>query len=778
MGSASTLRWVVLAALAAAFLLLPACGPRTPQAHYERGLKRMAAKDYRGAWIDFLNAVNGNANYGDAYYQLGLAAMALKQAPAAYRALATAEKLDDGKQPYSIDLRLRLGLILLENRNYEEVQQKANWILSRDPQNAQARELLAFALVALAKPEDVARELDILLAQKPGNLQARWLRASVHMEREQMEQARKILEEGIEITERSVQAVLSLGNFYILTGRTDLAEPLFQEALRKEPEHVEARIALAWLFVHMGRRAEAEAAFRAASALRPDDPDTAGALATYYVQGGDLPAATRELERLTAYSQSTVLLNRLAVLYHLAGRREDAQRLVRNILSQNPQDVRARLLNGVLLLESGGAREAATDFADLVESRNDLAVAHYFLGLASLATDTELRARQSFADALKADRGFAPARVWLVRLLLLTGASTSALAALDEAPPAQSEMAEFRMLRVLERLDSAHPAAAAEDFRAALLKDPQIVLQYYQSGFRSWLNRHSALVRQAAEAALQSQPASPPILMVLAHSLVAEGKIAQAAARVQAEVQKNPSSFPLQLLLGDLQGKSGRYDAARVSLAEAARLDPQAPDPDLLLTQVEVADGRLSTAREVAGRLVQRFPRMTAVWTRLGMIEDLGGNFPAAARAYEQALVLDPLNAIAANNLGWRLGMDRQDFTRALPLVQRARELEPDNPSYADTLGWLFYQMGSWHFALKELEHAVRRDPNNATYQYHLGLAQTRNVRDNDARASLAAAVRLDPQYGQDEELRKAVAEIEERRAQAEARAKRARRLR
>jgi tetratricopeptide (TPR) repeat protein len=435
------------------------------------------------------------------------------------------------------------------------------------------------------------------------------------------------------------------------------------------------------------------------------------------------------------------------------------------------------LLNGVLLLESGGAQQAANDFVDLVDSRSDLAVAHYFLGLASLATQTELRARQSFADALKADRAFAPARVWLVRLLLLEGTTKSALAALDEAPAAQREMAEFRMLRVLERLDSAQPATAAEDLRAALQKDPLIVLQYYQTGFRTWLNRNSALVRQAAETALQTQPGSPPILMVLTHSLVAEGKLPQALARIQVEVQKNPASFPLLLLLGDLQGKSRHYDSARVALTEAARLDPQSPDPELLLAQVEVADGHLSTAREVAERLVKRFPRTTAVWTRLGMIEDLSGNFPAATQAYEQALALDPLNAIAANNLAWRLATDSSDFTRALPLVQRARELEPDNASYADTLGWLFYKMGSWHFALTELEVAVRGDPSSGAYQYHLGLAQARNGRDDDALASFATAVKLTPKFGQDEELRRATAEIQERKAQAEAMAKRARRM-
>jgi tetratricopeptide (TPR) repeat protein len=740
-------------------------------------MKRLEAKDYRRAWVEFLNAIKGDPNFLEAHYRLGVAAMAVKEPRAAYRALATAEKLDEGKQPYSVDIRLRLGLLLLESRNYEEVQEKAQWVLTRDPQNAPARELLAFALVALAQPGDVSRQLDLLLAQQPKNLQARWLRASVHMDQAQMEEARRILEEGVQITERSVQAVLSLGNYYILAGKADQAEPLFQEVLRKDPAHVEARLALGWLYAYLGRRGEAEAAFRAAGAQRPHDPDVAGALANFYVHNGELTAATQELERLTATDKSPVLLNRLAVLYHVEGRTDDAQRLAQAILKDNPQDVRARLLSGVLLLESGGARQAANDFADLAASRSELAVAHYFLGLASLATQTEAKARVNFADALKADRAFAPARVWLVRLQLLAGASRSALAALDEAPPAQREMAEFRMLRVLERLDSAQSAAAVEDLRAALQKDPQIVLQYYQTGFRPLLNRNSALMRQAAEAALHSQPGSPPVLMVLAHSLVAEGKIGQAVARLQAEVQKRPASVALLLLLGDLQGKDRRFDAARGTLAEAARLAPLSPDPDLLRAQVEVAAGRLSTAKELAESLTRRFPRDAAIWTRLGMIEEMLANFPAATRAYERALALDPLNAIAANNLAWRLSADHDDFTRALPLVQRARELEPQNPAFADTLGWIYFRIGSWHFALKEFENAVRWDPANGSYRYRLGLAQARSGRDDDALATLADAAKLDPGLAQDAELRRVVAEIQQRKAEAEARAKRARRM-
>src|SRR5258707_8752233 len=103
----------VLACLLLCFLVFPACRRRTPEESYERGVRYLEKKDYNRARIELRNAVRGNAGFAAAYYQLGVASMELKEGDAAFDSLLRAEQLDMGKGKFSIDTRLRLGLLLL-----------------------------------------------------------------------------------------------------------------------------------------------------------------------------------------------------------------------------------------------------------------------------------------------------------------------------------------------------------------------------------------------------------------------------------------------------------------------------------------------------------------------------------------------------------------------------------------------------------------------------------------------------------------------------------------
>ena len=46
---------------------------------------------------------------------------------------------------------------------------------------------------------------------------------------------------------------------------------------------------------------------------------------------------------------------------------------------------------------------------------------------------------------------------------------------------------------------------------------------------------------------------------------------------------------------------------------------------------------------------------------------------------------------------------------------------EPRNPAYLDSLGWLYFRMGSLDTAEKKLREAARREPTDPTIVEHLG---------------------------------------------------------
>jgi Flp pilus assembly protein TadD len=110
-----------------------------------------------------------------------------------------------------------------------------------------------------------------------------------------------------------------------------------------------------------------------------------------------------------------------------------------------------------------------------------------------------------------------------------------------------------------------------------------------------------------------------------------------------------------------------------------------------------------------------------------------------AIATYERLVESD--NVIVLNNLAW-LYMPRGDG-RALSTAKRAHALAPANPNIADTLGWILVQEGRPNEALTYLRQSVQLDPNNATAQYHLGVAYRETEDLTAARESLQRAVEL-----------------------------------
>jgi Flp pilus assembly protein TadD len=84
----------------------------------------------------------------------------------------------------------------------------------------------------------------------------------------------------------------------------------------------------------------------------------------------------------------------------------------------------------------------------------------------------------------------------------------------------------------------------------------------------------------------------------------------------------------------------------------------------------------------------------------------------------------------------------------------------PDSPYAADTLGWAHYKLGTYDSAIWLLQEAARKTPQNATYQYHLGLACAKANKVELARASFRLALKLDPNSSRANEIGRALAAL------------------
>ncbi|NTU91230.1 MAG: tetratricopeptide repeat protein [Chlorobiaceae bacterium] len=105
----------------------------------------------------------------------------------------------------------------------------------------------------------------------------------------------------------------------------------------------------------------------------------------------------------------------------------------------------------------------------------------------------------------------------------------------------------------------------------------------------------------------------------------------------------------------------------------------------------------------------------------LAMAYDVLGKKQLSIEAYTRVLQLDPHNALAMNNLAYLYSEQKIQLQKALRLAQNAVMLDPENPVFLDTLGWVNYRLGNFTVARDLLEKAVSTGIEETEIFSHLG---------------------------------------------------------
>lgn len=247
------------------------------------------------------------------------------------------------------------------------------------------------------------------------------------------------------------------------------------------------------------------------------------------------------------------------------------------------------------------------------------------------------------------------------------------------------------------------------------------------------------------EAALERDPSNAQAMQTLVASYLTQKQLPKALNRVKQQVQKTPSSRGMYTLLGTLQADSGDYASAEASLQKAIDLDHNNMAAFMSLGRVQVAHGSVDKAVSTWQAWIQQSPKDVQAYVMLGSLEESRNNWQKGQELYKKALELRPDFPIAANNLAYSMLEHGGNTDVALSLAQTARRAMPDSPNAADTLAYAYIQKGVSGMAIDLLNDALKNDPKDATFEYHLGMAYQRNGDATRAREHFEKALKLDP---------------------------------
>jgi len=131
--------------------------------------------------------------------------------------------------------------------------------------------------------------------------------------------------------------------------------------------------------------------------------------------------------------------------------------------------------------------------------------------------------------------------------------------------------------------------------------------------------------------------------------------------------------------------------------------------------------GRNVDAARVLERARMINPKDVGAISQLALVYDAMQKYEDSDRLYEDGLQLDPNNHLMLNNYSYSLAERGQQLERALDMAKHAVEAQPDNTSYMDTIGWIYYRLGQLKEAEQYIKKAIAKGEVSAVVYEHLG---------------------------------------------------------
>ena len=227
--------------------------------------------------------------------------------------------------------------------------------------------------------------------------------------------------------------------------------------------------------------------------------------------------------------------------------------------------------------------------------------------------------------------------------------------------------------------------------------------------------------------------------------------------RAQQQIEKDPKRAQPWALRAKVYLAQRDFAHAEPDFLKAIEIDPKFEAAYLLLAQLYIATDRQDQAIQKLNAFVEQNKSVPAL-LQLASIYEKTKNYTAAREAYEKLLAINGNNALALNNLAVVYSERFDQVDKALDLAKRARTTFPNNPNFADTLGWVMFRKGDYRNALPLLQEGAAKLTDNPEVQYHLAMAHYMLGDEAAARTALQKAVQLPSAFPQKEEAQQRLA--------------------
>lgn len=695
-----------LAAVAALMVCNTGCTAKAKKIYHEnRADKFYAAGQLDRAEIEYLNALHNAPGDGHAIGRLGL--IYFQQG----RLELAAPYLRKGSEMATndLELRLKLGFIYVAMGRLDDARAAANFIIDRNPQDPEAPLLLA---------QSVGTQKEMVAAQ------ARLQKLAAAGDHPAFE--------------------VALGTLAFREHDLKSADASFKRALALDPKFSAALAGLATLSIAENDLTNAEINFQAAAANAPDRSPTTLLYARFKADTGDVAGARQVLEgmvkRTPDYLPAWIALAQMSLSQK---KYDESHGFLEQVLTRDSNNFDALMLDSQLKLAQTNQPAAIAQLERMAQLYPQSPMVYYQLGQAYLMGNDNGNAATSLERAVHLNPDDAEAILLLAQIQIRNQKPEPAIFALEKLVHQHPQLMQAQLLlaaayRADNRFDDA--LAIYSSLENLLPKSPQIPLL---AGSTYAEQNDIAAARREFNRALEIAPDNAMVLEQLVNLDLAEKQFASALQRVQRRLQTQPNQIALYMIEAKIFSAEGKPDQAEAALLQAGKVDPDNTSIYLLLAESYLNSKQNDQALAQLKEVLARDPKNLSALMLQASVYASNKDYQKQADTYEQMLEIDPQYTLALNNLAWIYSQNIPRLDRAYELAQRAHSLMPNDPSTADTLGWICFLRGAYPTALGLIQQSSAKLPNDPEIQFHLGMANYMSGNEDAARTALQRALQI-----------------------------------
>jgi tetratricopeptide (TPR) repeat protein len=733
---------VVLSLFVAVLLSLFACSksPDEKRADYLMSADKYAAQNkYAEASIQYQNALKIAPDDATTLIKLGEIQLIQQRPGDAFGSFNKASKID----PKNIGAHSNLATIYLLAKKYDDASKEANIILGIDPANKHAKEIQAQSLFLSGKKDEALKMLQGLIAKEQANEGMFIDAVQILYETGNMDEAMKLIDSGLKKFPSSTGIRMISSQIYLAKNQPDMAKKMAEGAYSLSKGDINSGLFLA------GFAAKNNMPDRFASVIAEMKKKYPNDYRIYLLEA-EGARKRKDTDNAIIFAKKALELNYseqaaalLSELYVQKGNNDLAIETINKAIIKLPSSVSLKIILTRQLLIKGDVDKALQTLDPLMKTMPESPDIAILAARIYMMRGEREKARSFIENALKDKKDDSRLHAMLASIYFKSAEYRSALAEVEITHTEGSSSVELLNIGVISALNLGQTDKAFTFIQLLKKAAPEEWVTAYSEITYFLYMKDNKSAFKLSKKAIKTWPDKMDALTIYAQTgsdTIGVAPTIQAISFICAKTK----SANCMLVLSVLYEKAGMESDALAKIKGAIEQAPDREDLYYALADFYARNRMTDLAITEFKNLLNKKPDDIKSATMLALLLNDKGDIENAEKTYSYILGKNPSNRIAANNLAWILAErgSKADLDKAMDLAAKATRADPENPSIADTLGYIYLQKGMISNAKNQFLRALDKNPDEPSFNYHMAQALVKDGKKKEAAVYLRTALK------------------------------------